>query len=312
MNLLNCIGLGSVAATKDTNTDEIMVYLPGFFPGAEGRISANLKEVETSGVDSTGQEIRTKTLRSNAVPATWKNMGDNNRLTSPDVREGTKVAIYQITGQNRYYWTLDGVNADTYRLETVIYGWSANPNLDENAPFDVNNFYIMKVSTHDGLIALRTSMSNNEKSRFDIQVDAMRGRFTLAGNEGSYLALDDVVRSFTYTNRDKAYLHIEKKKMTVSMPLQLNLFTEDDINIKTKTLNLQTNALNVDAKLTQWKGDIELFGNIKQKGDMDRDGKSHTTGLVSTDNDFKSPSITQETHVHGNVQNGNGRTSRGQ
>lgn len=312
MNLLDCIGVGVVAGTKQTNTDEILVYLPGFFPGAEGRTRAAVVETETIGYNSAGEEVRSQTLRSNVVGATWKRTGDSNRLTSPDVREGTKVALYNVKGQNNYFWTLEGVNQETFRLESVIYGWSANPNVDENTPFSVDDYYMMKVDTRTGLVSLRTSMANGEKTRFDIQVDAAEGVISLVGNEESYLKFDDVNRSFSYSNRDGSYLEIDKKVMTAYLPQQLNLFADVDINIKTKTLNLQSEEMNVDVGLTRWKGRIERTGDTEQTGDIKRTGTSHTTGLVSTDTDFKSPTITQETHVHGNVQNGRDVTNKGQ
>lgn len=322
MNLLNCLGTGIVSSTKDTNTNEIMVYLPGFFPGAEGRVQTNAVEVENVAVNDSGDRVSAKTMRSNAVPATWRNMGDNNRITAPDVREGSQVAIYQIAGQNRYYWTLDGVNANTFRLETVFYGWSANPNVNEEADFDIDNFYIFKVSTHDGLIALRTSMANKEKTAFDVQINTKDGLISVAGNEGNYFVMDDMRHSLSYQNADGSIVDIEKEKMSVQVPDSINLFADKTVNIKTKTINIQAEEMNVDVGLTRWKGriehtgdtaqagDYEQQGDFDQTGDTNRKGASTSTGIVHSASDVTSR-ISLNNHVHPGVQNGNGVTAVG-
>lgn len=327
MNLFNCLGVGTVSSTKDTNTNEIMVYLPGFFPNADGRVTTNVQESEQVSQNANGDEVRSKTLTSNAVPAIWKNMGNNNRLSSPDVREGSQVAIYQVSGQNTYYWTLDGVNAETFRLETVVYGWSGSPQLSENTPFDVNNFYTMKVSTHDGLMAVRTSQANGELSAFDIQVDAMAGRMSVGASQGSTFVIDDTDQSFTYSNKPGSVVRVDKKKMTILVPDQLNLFAKEQINIRTKEINIQAEAMNVDVKLTKWLGRIEhtgdtqqvgdytqegdyfLEGDIQQTGDMNQIGDITSTGLITGLTDVMTAMISLNFHLTSGVQGGNGVSS---
>lgn len=304
MNLLQCIGVGVVTSTKETNTDEIMFYSPSLFPTAEGRATTSAKEVESKSKGVDGEEIVSRNLHSNALPATWLNMGDNNRITSPDVREGSKVAIYQVSGQNNYYWSSFGVNATTYRLETVIYGWSANPQVSENTEFDVDDFYIMKVSTHEGLISLRTSQRNGEATVFDIQVNAMDGNIAIAGDLKSYLVLDDVQRSMTYTNADGTVFTIDKETATFYSKDSLNLFTDKSINIKTKEINIQATLLNSDIGTTNWKGTFNHTGNYNQVGDEVRTGSSSTTGLVSSATDCLSAGVSGKGHVHDGVDTG--------
>jgi hypothetical protein len=323
MNLLNCLGVGTVSSTKDTNTNEIMVYLPGFFPNADGRVTTQVQEQEQVSVNASGDEVRSKTLTSNVVPAIWKNMGNNNRLTSPDVREGSQVAIYQVTGQNTYYWTLDGVNAETFRLETVVYGWSASPQLSENTPFDVNNFYTMKVSTHDGLVALRTSQANGELSAFDVQIDGMAGRMSVGASQGSMFVVDDTDQTFTYRNKPGSVVRVDKKKMSIFVPEQLNLFATEQLNIRTKELNIQAELMQVDVKLTKWLGRIEhtgdteqhgdytqtgdynLTGDIDQTGDMNQTGDLTSTGTITGMTDVTTATISLNFHLTTGVRGGN-------
>jgi hypothetical protein len=324
---MHCIGIGVVAATKDTNTDQIFVYIPSMFPNADGRISANPKQVERTSLNAQGEEVKSNLLHSNVLPAVWKNMTDGNRTSSPDVREGSKVAIYQVPGQNKLYWTLDGVNVDTMRLETVFYNWSASPEVSENTPGDINNTYQMKVSTHEGLMALRTSQANGEKVAFDIQINAMDGVLHLGGSENGFIVWDELNHSFTYTNADGAVFKVDKKSMTVVMPDTLNLFIEKNINIKTETLKLQAKLIQADVELTQWKGRWEHTGDVaqigdytqtgnftqegdyEQTGDTNRTGNSTSTGVVRGLTDVQTATVSLNLHEHAGVQNGEGITT---
>lgn len=327
MSLLQFLGVGQVAATKDTNTNDIMVYLPSMFPHAEGRVAAKVEQVERKSKNAFGEDVSSNTLKSNAIPATWKRMDDSNRITSPDVREGTPVAIYTVQGGNTYYWTLDGVNPNTFRMESVMWGWSANPNLDANADFNVDNFYVMKVDTRTGIMTARTSMANGEPTRFDVILDGQNGTISWAGNEGSYLKFDDMERSFTYTNRDGAVFNIVKQICNLYLPDKFNLFADNEVNIKTKTLRIQAQEAFIDILLTKWKGDKEHTGNTQQvgnykqegnfdqtgmythTGDVDRTGNTVSTGTVIGLTDVRTAVISLNLHIHAGVENGDGVTS---
>ncbi|ASU03813.1 putative structural protein [Erwinia phage vB_EamM_Joad] len=286
-SMIQFLGTGIVAANKNTNTDQIMVYLPSKFPMADGKVEATAEQQEKQSLDAQGNTVNSKVLMSNAVPAFWKSMGDSNRLSSPDVREGSEVSIYQVTGQKKYYWTTWGMNAKTMRLETVMYGWSASPATDENITdpdkedFNIDNFYTFMISTHTGKVSFRTSQKNQEKTVFEVMIDAMAGKIMVGGKEKSYLVLDDIERSLTYTNADGSVFNINKQVLTAYTKDKINLNADKEINLLTKKLNIQCDTWQVQAKNTQfqissswnvdcpkttWKGDIDLTGNIDQKG----------------------------------------------
>ena len=323
MSLLQFLGVGTVTATKETNTNEIMVYCPFLFPQAEGRMSASAEQVERTSKNAYNEEVRSVTLKSNSIPAVWKKMDDSNRISSPDVREGTPVAIYHIAGQNQYYWTLDGVNPNTFRMETVLHGWNANPNVDENGEFDVDNFYIFAIDTRNGLIQFRTSERNGEASKFDIQVNTMDGTITIGAKNHSMLNLNDVDHSFTYTNEEGALLRIERKEGTLYLPDKLSIFADNKFNLKTKEINVQAEEANIDIGLTRWKGKIERTGDTDQIGDWDlkgnyqqlgdyqqtgdtrRTGNSYTSGFVWGFTDVRTMTVSLNLHLHTAVRGGN-------
>ncbi|MNG47114.1 hypothetical protein D3C79_49810 [compost metagenome] len=327
MSLLQFLGVGTVTATKETDSDEIMVYCPFLFPQAEGRMSANAEQVERVSKNAYNEEVRSVTLKSNSIPAVWKKMDDSNRISSPDVREGTPVAIYHIAGQNQYYWTLDGVNPNTLRMETVMYGWNANPEVEENGDYDVDNFYIFAIDTRSGLVQFRTSERNGEASKFDIQINTKDGTITIGAKNHSMLNLNDVDHSFTYTNEEGALLRIEKKEGTLYLPDRLSIFADNTFNLKTKQINIQAEEANIDIGLTRWKGKVErtgdtsqignwdLTGNYEQvgfyqqEGDTRRTGNSYTSGFVWGFTDVRTMTVSLNLHLHGGVRGGEDTTS---
>lgn len=327
MSLLTFLGEGTVTATKETNTDEIMVYVPSLFPQAEGRMVANAERVERTSVNAAGETVRSTSLKSNSIPAKWRKMDDSNRITAPDVREGSTVGIYQVPGQNVYYWSLQGVNPDTFRMETVMYGWNANPNLTENSEFNVDNFYGLVVDTRNGLMQLRTSEANKEATVADIQLNTTDGTLTLGFKNGMMINVNDVEQSFTITNQQGAVLRMIQKEATLYLPDKLSIFAENTFNLKTKEINIQAETANIDIGLTKWKGRIEhtgdstQLGNHEQEGnttqtgmythigDMDRTGNSVSTGTVIGLTDVRTMLVSLNLHIHPGVQGGNGTTA---
>lgn len=279
MNLINHLGVGTVASTKQTNTNEIMVYLPSMAPAADGRVVATAKEVEKKSQNAYGEETTSRVLTSNTFPAVWRAMGDSNRITPPDVREGSQVSIYQVAGQNTYYWTTFGINAETMRLETVIMGFQANPGQGDDTPFNIDNFYTMTVSTHEGFVALRTTQANGEKAAFEVKVDGMNGRVMIGGSGGNYLVKDDVARSLTYVNADGSIFNIDKKNVKVYAKDSVTFSTDEGFNILTKFFNLKCEKIAIQADEadirighTKWTGDIEQVGYYHQTGEYDQKG----------------------------------------
>lgn len=321
MSLLQFLGVGTVTSTKDTNTNEIMVYCPFLFPQAEGLMVATTEQVERKSVNAAGEVVKSTQMRSNSVPAVWKKMDDSNRITSPDVRSGSTVAIYHIAGQNTYYWTLDGVNPNTFRMETVMWGWNANPHIGENGDFDVDNFYVMSMDTRNGLFNFRTSNVNGEATKIDFQLNTMDGTMTLGFLGGLMLNANDIDDSWTIENAAGAILRMVSENVFLTLPDTFSIFADKIFNLKTREINIEAEEANVDIKKTRWKGDIEHTGNTSQlgdytqtgmyrhTGDVDRTGNSVSTGTVIGLTDVRTMAVSLNMHYHGNVRNGEGVTT---
>ena len=303
-NVIDFLGFGTVANNKESNTKQIYVYLPKVMPLADGKTTADAKESEQQSKNAKGEAVQSTVLQGNAVPCTWNPMGDSNRLTPPDVREGSKVSVYQVTGSDTYYWTTWGVNAETMRLETVMYGWSASPNIDENAEFNINNFYTFSVSTHSGEIRFRTSQANGEATIFELLINAMKGKIMIGGKEKNYFVLDDIKHSFTYTNADASVLNVEKKDITLYSKNSINMQGVESINILTKKLNVECKDWQVKADNAQFNisstwgvkcPTTNWEGNIKMKGNIDQNGGINSSGLIHSDTDVTSK-VSLNTH----------------
>lgn len=312
MNLINWLGVGTVAATKQTNTKEIMVHVPKDSPMADGRTVATTETKEESAVNANGEPIKVNTLISNVKPAQWSSMGEPNRLTPPDVREGSQVSLYQVSGQTTIYWTTHGFSAETHRLETIVWGFQANPTLDANTEFNVDNFYTITADTRSGFMALRTSQSNGEKSGFEVKVDGGAGRIEMVGSNKTGMILDDYNSKFIYTNKEETLIGVDKKKVSIIAPDSLLFSGTESVSILTKVFNLQSNEINVKATTanvaigkTNWEGEVNLKGKLNHDGSTKQTGNTVSEGVVQGLSGVKSAINDLDMHGHTGVRGGN-------
>lgn len=276
MNVLQFVGTSIVASTKQTNSDEIFVYNPLLFPTADGGVNHDVARVQKTAQDANGKSVNTDMLKSNKiVPATWKPIGEPNRLTSPDVREGSQVALYQFMGDSDYYWTTFGFASDTMRLETIIYGWNGMPQIKEKSEFDLSKFYTMTISPRDGMMALRNSNANGEATIIETTFNFMEGHFTMAGAQKSLLIWDDVNHSFTYHNAEESVLTVDKDKFYAYAKGGIMLQTDESITTKSKQVVMEADQISITAQYTQidcpdtqHNGNLTVDGSIDSTGDM--------------------------------------------
>jgi hypothetical protein len=313
MNLINWLGVGTVAATKQTNTKEIMVHLPKNSPMADGRTVAQVEAKEETAVNANGEPVKVNTMISNVRPAKWNAFGEPNRLTAPDVKEGSQVSLYQVSGQSTIYWTTNGFSGETHRLETIVWGFQANPNLDENTEFNVDNFYTITLDTRSGFMAYRSSQSNGEKSGFEVKLDGGQGRLEAVGTGGSSIVMDDFNSKFIYTNKEETLIGVDKKKVIIDAPDSILFNGDESVSIKTKVFTLQCEDINVQAKTakvaigtTEWEGEVNLKGNLNHTGNTKQTGNTVSTGVVQGLTGVRTSIVDLDMHGHIGVENGDG------
>ena len=311
MNLLNCLGVGMVASNKNTDTDEIMVYLPKDTPSQDGEVIAQTEEQTTEHTASTGDTKQSKVLSSNSVPAKWMRL-NSHRVTAPDVRVGSKVIIYQFMNSNSYLWTQYGLDG-TLRLETVVWAFSASPNVDENTPITPDNYYIVTMSSHKKKMELMTGQGNGEPLGFQLTYNFGEGWWGSMDSSMNIFMVNGVERSFTYTNQDKTTMSVNKKDFTLTNEGSTLINTKESITMNTKayvvnasdSYDVRTNALTVGTQ----SASMSSAGGWDVRGDVRLNGMFGGSGLITSQTDVQSNGISLIGHVHGGVQGGPSNTS---
>lgn len=322
MNVLECFGVCEVAMDKELDTDEIQVYLPLLFPEADGEISTTVEEKTTTTQTPTGDTSSSTTLQSNTVPAKWMAL-NSNRVTSPDVRNGSKVVVYKFKGQSTYRWTYFGMDG-TLRLETVIFAFSASPKVNENTPVTPDNYYLFMVSSHKKMIQLVTGQGNGEPTSYCISLDTGNGQFGIVDGENNILSINSMEHAFSFINDEKSFMNIEKKDITLSCEQNMMLKGKEKIQMQCTDLMIKADkSIKIETQESSWispkiyiKGNITHEGNYDQTGDYTIKGNQTNTGSFSQSGGTGTVSggwtidgINYLGHKHGGVQSGGSKTS---
>lgn len=321
-NVLICYGVCTVAEDKQTNTNEVFVYLPLLFPDADGEVKSTVETVQATTTSPTGDTHSSTGLRNNSVGCEWMNL-NSNRITAPDVRSGSKVVVYKYKGTNKYLWTYAGMDA-TLRLETVIWAFSASPKVNEDIPFDTDHYYILMISSHQKKFQFLTGQGNGEATSYAFTLDMGEGGFSFADGEENSLTLNSMEHVWAIMNQEQSVIAMDKKNISITCDDQIFQKATESINMSAKIINLKaTEALNINVgKQTNLispkiyvEGDITHVGDNEQTGNYKQTGSTTTTGSVTADgtvtgkSGVKTGKVDVDSHDHGNVQNGNGRTA---
>lgn len=258
---------GIVAADKKRNSNEIVVTPVEDFPMMHGNITGVASDYNASVKTVKGGSEDVSVKVSDSLPATWLPLGDCNRLTSPDVRRGHPVMIYQFGDAEQYYWETVGNDLKFRRRETVIFGISATA--DENAVPNKTNTYIFEMSSHEKHIRLITTQADGEPFGYEVKLNTADGVFSIEDTVGNKLILDSKQNQLRFDNAVGNYFELVQNIF--------NMFTNDQINLKTNAMTVNANTLDITAQ-TSHKGDISHKGDYGQKGNHGVDGNFAVEG----------------------------------
>lgn len=333
-NVLICFGVGTVMEDKNTDTDEVLVYVPSLFPDADGETSAVVEDASVNSNSPTGDTHSSTGLRSNGVPCKWLPF-NTNRVTSPDVRKGSKVVVYKFKGTSTYRWMYFGMDG-TLRLETIIMAISASPKVDEDIPFDTDHYYMILMSSHTGKMQILTGQGNGEATSYAITLDMMQGGFSFVDGEQNGLVLNSMERVWSMYNQDLSNIAMDKKIISLSCEDKMYLKGKESINMLARVINIEAEEeLNIDVGMQTnlispniyVKGNVVHEGNTRQTGDYDQKGNYNhtgntnqtgntaitgnlsTTGTVKGSSGVSSGKFDMDQHKHGNGNDGNPTTS---
>lgn len=244
------VSVGIAAENKALNSHTLPVVPIEMFPLMNGEVMESLDEVEVSGMDQREVEYTITIKSSSTLTCDWMPHG-SNRVTSPDVRRGERLLIWQYADSDKYYWTPLGMDDDLRRLETVIHAWSATPDIDAELSL-TENMYSLEVSTHGKQITLHTTQADGEPFEYTLQLNTADGIFFITDQDGNSVQLDSANRVLKSVNSDKTEVTIDKT----------NLFAYAKDKIRARSDDL----MEISAG-----GDVTMFieGNLNQyvKGD---------------------------------------------
>lgn len=304
MNLLECYGVGTVTTDKETNTDEIMVHVKSLFPDADGEAVTQAETKTVTVQTPSGDSTSSTTLQGNIVAAKWMPF-NTNRITPPDVRKGSKVVVYKFKGQSTYRWTYFGMDG-TLRLETVIWAFSASPNVNENSPLTPDNYYMMLISTHQKKIQLITGQGNGEPTKYVLELNTGTGQFSIVDGENNILSLNSMEHAFSFVNDENSFINIEKKNITLSCEDQMILRAAQKILMQCKDLIIKADSsIDVQTKKTTWVSpDFLLKGNVQHEGDYEQKGNFTQIGNYTTKGNVEIAGGFSQSGGTGNVSGG--------
>lgn len=333
-NVLICYGIGTVTVDKQTDSDEVQVYVPSLFPDADGALETTVENVEVTSASPTGDTHSSTALRTNSVPCKWLSF-NSNRVTAPDVRVGSKVVVYKFKGTSTYRWMYFGMD-NTLRLETIIWALSATPKVNEDIPLDVDHYYIFLISSHLGKIQLLTGQGNGEATSYAVTLDMKEGGFSFVDGEMNQFVLNSMEHIWSMRNQEESMIAMDKENITLSCEDQMYLKGAESVNMLAKVINIEAeeslnievgNQTNLISPNIYIKGNIVHEGNTRQTGDYDQNGNYNhtgsttqkgntaitgnlsTTGTVKGSSGVSSGKFDMDQHKHGNGNDGNPTTS---
>lgn len=257
--------LGIVAVNKTRDTTEIEVYPIEIVPDLADDLVTDTEEVIRQGVGYFEEKIYTTTIkRGSTIPATW--LGETNRATSPDVRRGEQVRLFQLGDSDEWFWTSLGRDDDLRRLETVVFTVNANPENTDAKP-SPDNTYSMEWSAHDKHITLRTSMANGEHCSYVAQFNLADGRYVVEDSEENHIMMDTKNTHIQLWNKDESYLSLNKKAIVMQSKDTIHLETTD-YTMVAKTVQVDCDTYVMNCPDMKMNGDSVFNGNVIVTGSL--------------------------------------------
>lgn len=288
------ISIGVVAENKLRSTPDVEITLTEVHPFISGELVAGLVQESVDCTNINGDALTFSVYTSNTIRATWKGDG-TNRVTSPDVRRGEEVNVYQFGDTDKYYWeVLNKPGVTTRKLETVVTAYSNSTDPDITEP-SADNSWVDEVNTHEGHRTFKTNKSNGEKFAYTAQINARDGNVVIADDAGTYIQMNSSDQHIEAETAAGARVELFKDNVIITC----NDFT---VNAKGK-ITMKGNSGEFTIPNTTWKGDLSMIGNMIG----DAAGTYTFNGNVITNSEItnKGKNIGAE-HTHKQVQSGNG------
>ncbi len=257
---LRFYSIGIAAENKPLNTDILEVAPIEELNMLDGQITANTVDYKAKGVDALGKAYNTSVLNKISIKCKWLPLGSSNRITSPDVRRGEAIMVYQFSDADKFYWCTLQQDSHLRRLETVIFAFSGTS--EEVNKLTPDNSYFIEISTHRKQITLHTSQANGEPFSYDIQINTKDGNIVITDDVGNEFVLDSKASRLFMKNIDNSSIDINKRNISFN--------SSDSINIQTNNYNVKASQTTIDGLVTTTKN-VEIKGNLKTQNIQAKD-----------------------------------------
>ncbi len=252
---------------------------------ADGEITDTVDKIETTGEDSSGNKFKASVDSTITMSATWLPFGQDNRLTSPDVRRGEEVMIWQLADDTAtFWWTSAERGIDLRKLETVIFGISGTK--AEDTPATAENTYFLEMSSHRGAITMHTSNANGEPFTWDFQINAMDGNAVIQSSAGDHIAIDSKETTIEMVNSAGSMIVMNKKKIRMFAEEEISLESnnikingKDTIDTQTSTMTSKADTWAIESTTTH-TGDFNEIGMLGLSGNMTTAAGGGGTGKI--------------------------------
>jgi hypothetical protein len=186
---LKSMGCGVAIEDKNDGSKNLLVHLHETFPTMEGELSPLHTNAEYKGTDIHGNEY-SHTLQSNtSIKCVW--LETPNRLTSPNIRKGQQVEVFQSGDGDKFYWSEIGRQKDMKRAERILLGVNASktPTTEEDA-VTPHNHYSLDIDAKSGHITALTSKQNGEHCKYVIQLNTKDGYLVIQDDLGNHISMN--------------------------------------------------------------------------------------------------------------------------
>lgn len=298
MSKLKVYSLGIVAENKLLDSPYIKVTPVEDMAFVDGELAGYEEEYQASGTDRSDSSYDINLKNTVQIKAKWMPLGSPNRFTSPDVRRGEYVMIYQFGDADQYYWVTMKDDLSLRKLETVIYAFSGTR--DEDAKPSKDNCYFLEISTHRKLVHFHTSKEDEEPYCYDVQICTEKGYVIIKDDIENIITIDSKEHRIELINTDKCHQDMHKKDWTVTVPGNTLIQTTGNTTITTKGNTLVQTKGNTTVETdgntkvtTKGNTDINTSGNtgIKTSGSTNIETSNTTTVKSGGDINLTAPNV---------------------
>ena len=183
---LTLYALGYVVTDKAEDEHYIKVYPVSTIPTSSGELSID-EVVVTAATDFLEGNLNVVVNKSSTIECEWFNQGDSNRLTAPDVCKGEIVFVYNIHGQDKFWWDTAFTKPEYRKREKVLHFFSNKGEIDTEDY--LSKGYFLLVDTRNKMIHLHTADNDGELTSYDISLNTLKGSLLITDGKSNSIEL---------------------------------------------------------------------------------------------------------------------------